>query len=80
MTKEQIYEKLTAIFREVFDDEGLVLEDATGQDDIADWDSLMHINLVFAIEQEFSIKFSMDEVTAMKNFGMIAALIQEKIS
>ncbi len=80
MTHEEIMEKLTEIFREVFDDETLCICDRTTADDIDDWDSLEHINLVEAVEQEFGVKFRMQEVSGMKNVGEMAEIVRSRIS
>lgn len=78
MTREDVFKRLNDVFRDVFDDEDIVVNDATVADDIDDWDSLEHINLVVAVENEFHIKFSMGEVNGMKNVGEMADLILEK--
>ena len=62
-----------------FDDDDIVINDETTSDDIEDWDSLEHINLIVAIEQEFGMKFSMGEVTGMKNVGAMVDIILERI-
>ena len=79
MSRSEIYDKLTEIFRDFFDDVDIVINDETTSDDIEDWDSLEHINLILAIEQEFGMKFSMGEVTGMKNVGAMVDIIQERI-
>ncbi len=79
MTREEVYEKLNGVFRDVFDDEDITVNDATTADDIEDWDSLEHINLVVAVEKCFGIKFTMGEVTGMKNVGEMADIIQGRI-
>ena len=56
-----------------------MINDETTSDDIEDWDSLEHINLIVAIEQEFGMKFSMGEVTGMKNVGAMVDIILERI-
>jgi acyl carrier protein len=71
--------KLTEIFREVFDDESIVLRDGLAASDVEGWDSLSHINLIFAIEKAFKIRFTTAEVTNLKNVGELGALIQRKI-
>ena len=50
MTREEAFEKLNAVFRDVFDDENITVNDSTTADDIEDWDSLSHINLVESVE------------------------------
>ena len=69
MNRDEIFEKLNEIFRDVFDDEDIVVTETTTADDIDDWDSLEHINLVVAVERGFDIKFTMGETTGMKNVG-----------
>ena len=78
MTKEQIYKELDEVFQDVFDDESIHVTDTTTAEDIEDWDSLEHINLVVAIENHFEIKFNMNEVTNMKNVGEMVDIIIER--
>jgi acyl carrier protein len=78
MTRESIYERVNSVFRDVFDDESITVNDGTTADDIEDWDSLEHINLVVAIEEEFGVKFTMGEVTGMKNVGEMADILSER--
>lgn len=76
MSREEVYEQLNEVFRDVFDDEDITVNDATTADDIEDWDSLEHINLIVAVEKKFSIKFNMGEVNKFKNVGeMVDAII-----
>lgn len=79
MTREEIFKKLDEVFEEVFDDESIHVNDDTTADDIEDWDSLEHINLVVAIENAFGIKFNMNEVTSFKNVGEMVDIILERI-
>ncbi len=78
MKKEEIYERLNNVFRDIFDDESIVVNENTTANDIEDWDSLEHINLIVAVEQEFGMKFNMNEVTSMKNVGEMASIILER--
>ena len=79
MTREEVYVKLNEVFRDVFDDESIVVNDATTADDIEDWDSLEHINLVVAVEKCFGVKFNMGEVAKLQNVGEMADLILSKV-
>lgn len=79
MSREEVFEKLNEVFRDVFDDESITVNDTTTADDIEDWDSLEHINLMAAVESEFGIKFSMGQIMTMKNVGEMADIILEKI-
>lgn len=79
MTREEAYEKLNSVFRDIFDDEDITVNDATTADDIEDWDSLEHISLVVAVEKCFGIKFTMGEVMGMKNVGEMTDIILGRI-
>jgi acyl carrier protein len=72
-------ERLQKIFRDVFDDDKLVIHDKMSAVDIEDWDSLAQINIIIAIEKEFEIKFNLKEVTSLKNIGETLDLISTKI-
>ena len=78
MEKDDLFENIQEIFRDIFDDEFLTIESSTNSDDIEDWDSLNHINLVVAIENEFSIKFGFDELSDLKDVGAMVDLIMIK--
>ncbi|MCR5186223.1 MAG: acyl carrier protein [Clostridia bacterium] len=79
MTREEIFDNLNEVFRDVFDDETITVGENTTSNDIEDWDSLEHINLIVAVEKKFGMKFSMGEVTAMKNVGEMADIISSRI-
>ncbi|MFR5864221.1 MAG: HAD-IIIC family phosphatase [Acutalibacteraceae bacterium] len=73
----EIYNRLNAVFREVFDDESITVSENTTAADIEDWDSLTHIQLIAAVEDEFGVKFSMKQVSSMKNVGEMAQIIAD---
>lgn len=75
--REEIFEQLTEIFRDVFDDDSIELNDETSAEDIDEWDSLMHITLIGSIEAEYGIKFPMKDVVGMKNVGDLVDRIME---
>lgn len=79
MTKAEIHENVQEIFRDVFDEEELVITDATNDEDIEDWDSLAQVRLTVAIEKKFGIKFDFGELTALNDVGEMLELIQKKL-
>ena len=79
MNRDQIYERLTAVFRDIFDDEDISIHDGTTAADIEDWDSLTHIMLLSAVEDEFDIKFDMKAVQGLKNVGEMVDLIGSQL-
>ncbi len=78
MTREEVFEKITVIFREEFDDDSLIIVDETNSADIEDWDSLAHVELVMTMEKVFHMKFNIKEVGKLKNVGEMADLILRK--
>lgn len=74
-----IKEKLEAIFRDIFDDESIILTDETNSSDIPDWDSLAHIQLIAAIEDKFGIKFTLGEAVSAENVGEFIKIIEGKM-
>ena len=75
MSREEVFERLNEVFRDVFDDESIEVNENTTSADIEDWDSLEHISLMSAVEQEFGIRFSMGQIQSMKNVGEMVNII-----
>ena len=80
MNKTEILRQLKQIFRDVFDDDTLEICDEMCADDIGDWDSLAQIDLIAASEAVFSIKFSIDDITRLKNVGDMIDTIERKLT
>lgn len=80
MERKEIWEKLQEIFVDVLDNDEIVLTADTTADDIDEWDSLTHIQLIVAIEKGFGIKLSSIEVRTLANVGEMAEIIATKIS
>lgn len=72
---QEIFDRLNEVFQDVFDDDSITVNENTVAADIEDWDSLSHITLISAVEDEFRMKFSMKEVVEMKNVGEMAAIV-----
>jgi acyl carrier protein len=78
MEKSQILDEVQAIFREVLDNEEIVLASETTADDIEEWDSLTHIQLIVAIEKHFKIRFTSSEILSWQNVGEMIDCIANK--
>ena len=74
-----VKETLTEVFQDVFDDDELELFDEMTAEDVEDWTSLTHIQLIVAVEKKFGVKFTTVEVMKLKNVGEFIALIEKKI-
>ena len=79
MTRDEIFDQLNEVFRDVFDDESITVDDDTTADDIEDWDSLEHINLLSAVEEQFGVKFNMGQIVTLKNVGEMVDVILEEV-
>mgnify|MGYP002581544218 CR=1 FL=1 len=78
MSEQEILNAVQDIFRDNFDDDTLEITRSTCADDIEDWDSIEHINLIGAVENEFRMRFKMREVSGMKNVGEMIDIISER--
>ena len=80
LEKSAALQNLTSVFREVFDEPTLVLREDMTATDIANWDSLNHIDLIVAVERKFKVKFTTRDVAALKTVGELAELTAKKVS
>lgn len=78
-TDEDIYHRLTAIFRSIFEDSSIVICPETSDSDIAGWDSFSNASLVAAIEKEFTVRFRTAELQSMHNVGSFVDVIRAKL-
>lgn len=78
MTLDQVFERLTPIFRDVFDEDTLVPVPEMTARDVEEWDSLNHIRLIVSVEKAFNIKFSTGEVSSFRDVGHFADTILAK--
>jgi acyl carrier protein len=78
MERNEIFEKLNEIFVDVLDLDEVKLTDETSANDIEEWDSLSHIQLIVAIEKEFKVKFTSKEIMSWKNVGEMVDCILAK--
>ena len=79
MNKKNIINKLTIIFKEIFNDNNIILNNEMTAKDIDNWDSLTHMLLITKIEEDFSIKFKLKELNDLNNVGNLIKIIDEKI-
>lgn len=74
----QTLEQLNEVFQDVFEDDDLSVQAQTSAKDIDDWDSLMHVNLILAVESKFDVRFTSTEVAGLKDVGELLALVEKK--
>ena len=80
MQNEALLEQIQVIFRDVLDDEEIVLTEASTAEDVEGWDSLTHIQLIVAIEKHYKIKFSSREILSWKNVGELVDCLAAKLA
>jgi acyl carrier protein len=77
---DSILEELQSIFRDILDQPDLILAPESNANNVEDWDSLAHINLVSAVEKHYKIKFALGELQELKNVGDMIGLIKTKLA
>lgn len=80
MNKEQVLNDLQNIFRDVFDDEEIKINQDTTSDDVEGWDSLQHILILAAVEKKYGFKFKISETRDLKDVGALVSLILAKLN
>jgi len=79
MEKKEILYTVQEIFREILDNEEILLSEETTANEVEEWDSLTHIQLIVAIEKMFKIKFNSREILSWKNVGEMVGSIQSRV-
>ena len=78
MSKKIIIEKLTSVFREVFNNDEITLSNEMTARDVGSWDSLSHMLMIEKVERTFGVKFKLREINKLKNVGVLIDLIENK--
>lgn len=78
MKSDEIYEKLSGVFREVFDDDSIAVSSQLTANDVSGWDSLTNIRLILTVERTFGVQFSASEIGRLQNVGDLVSLVQSK--
>lgn len=79
MEKNEVLKQVENVFRLVFDDEQLEITMDTIADDVEEWDSLSHIQLVVSLEKQFKVKFTSREIIGLQNVGEMVDIIVSKL-
>jgi acyl carrier protein len=73
-----LHQRVVDVFRVVFNDDTIVLTADTTAADVPGWDSLEHINLMFALEEEFGVQFAGNEFAEFENIGALERALEER--
>ena len=79
MERSEIFKKVNEIFCDELDNEDIVLNDDTTADDVEEWDSLSHVQLIVAVEKAFGIKFTSTEILSWSNVGQLVDSIENRL-
>lgn len=80
MEKVQILENINVVFKDVLDNDDIALTPETTADEVEDWDSLNHIQLVVAVEKKFKVRFGSQEITKWANVGDMVDSVYAKLN
>ena len=80
MQKEALLPQIQEIFRDVLDDEEVILTESSTAEDVEGWDSLTHIQLIVAIEKQFKVKFTSREILSWKDVGELIDCLALKLA
>jgi len=78
MNRNDIFLKVKTVFEDILDEIEIDLVEATTAEDVEDWDSLTHIQIITEIEKQFSVRFSTRDIEGLKNIGDMVNLISSK--
>ena len=78
MSKDEILTQLVAMMRDYFDDEELALTRETTAQDVAEWDSLSHVNIIAGVESTFGVRFGISEIENLESVGDLVDLVAAK--
>ena len=76
---EPIWDRITDVLRNVFQDDELQVTETTTAADVQGWDSLMHVTLIINLEKAFGLRFASAEITALKTVGDLARLVRRHL-
>ena len=79
MNRNEMFQKVQEICRDVFEDDQLTVTEDTSAADIEGWDSLTHLSLVSELEEAFDIAFTLDETTGSKKLGDLVSAIEKHV-
>lgn len=79
MADDDVRARVTEVFRDVFDNDSIVLNDKMTASDIEGWDSVAHIRLMLAIEEAFGVTFETAEISEIQNVGELLATVRQKM-
>lgn len=78
MEIENVLDQVQEIFRDILDEESLIISHSTTANDVDGWDSLTHIQLIVAIEKKYKVKFSSKEILSWRNVGELIESLNSK--
>jgi acyl carrier protein len=79
LTDEEILSRITDVVRDQLDDDEITLTQATEANNVDGWDSLAHVRIMIAVEEEFGVRFQTSEITSLKNVGGLVTLVRSKL-
>ena len=78
MTRPEVAQKLTGVFRDVFEDESIVIREDMTAKDVANWNSVTHIDMICMVEEAFKVQLTTRDVAVLKSVGELISLLEQK--
>jgi acyl carrier protein len=75
-----VLDRLNRVFRDVLENDFIILNPSTTAADIEEWDSLSHVQIILAVEQEFKLRLRAGEISSLENVGAFVALLERKLA
>jgi acyl carrier protein len=79
MNRQELLDRVSEVIKDQLDLDELVLTEETSASDVDGWDSLAHVRIMIAVEQEFGIRFHTTQITSIANVGELLGLVSEKL-
>lgn len=79
-TPQEILNDVNNVFKDILDNDAIVVNEQSTADEVKEWDSLSHIQLIVGIEKYFKIRFTGSQINNFKNIGEMCMCIQQKLS
>lgn len=78
MEREEILKRVNQVFIDIFDNPNLVISEDDSQESVEDWDSLAHINIISALEDEFNVDFDISDIPCTRTIKGILDILERK--
>jgi len=80
MERNEVFQQLKSIFEDILDELEVELTEKSQAENVEEWDSLTHIQIITEIEKQFELTLTTREIEALKDIGDMVSLIHSKLA